>query len=72
MVWLWPLQQGGHRAWEALGVPGFTFLPFGKTVGLGDWVDPHLRLEGSLSYLDLSSQGCLGEDMKQQVLGARD
>lgn len=40
-------------------MPGFTFLPFGKNVGLGDWVDPHQTLEGSFSYLDLSSQGAL-------------
>lgn len=53
-------------------MPGFTFLPFGKTVGLGDWVDPHLRMEGSLSYLDLSSQGCLADEIKQQALGAGD
>lgn len=40
-------------------MPGFLFLPFGKTLGLRDWVCPHLALEGSLSSLDLSSQGAL-------------
>lgn len=56
-----PLGLGGHPIEETLGVPGFTSLPYGKTLGLGDWVWPHLILGQPLPSLDLSSQRCLGD-----------
>lgn len=62
------------RGWKALEVTGVLFRPFGKILGLRDWVYPHLTLKGSLSSLDLGSRGAL--EMKHNSrswgTGARD
>ena len=53
-----PLGLEGHCIREPSGVPGFL---------MGDWVCPHLILGQLLPSLDLNSQTCLGDEIKQCV-----